>query len=85
MRSHAYFFLNTSNFYKYINCSCFLFFLDGLGTLDGSTLLFQPGQSVQLEDGTTAYISATGDLDEGVCSSETEEMKFHYHCDYCID
>lgn len=37
---------------------------DALEGLDGNTLLFQPGQPVQLEDGTTAYIS-TSSLEDG--------------------
>lgn len=42
----------------------FLLHVDGTSAFDG-TLLFHPGQPVQLEDGSTAYISASN-LEDGV-------------------
>ncbi|KAE8746167.1 hypothetical protein FOCC_FOCC007039 [Frankliniella occidentalis] len=45
------------------NAACFVVG-DGLGALDGNALFLQSGQSVQLEDGSTAFISEDGSLQQ---------------------
>lgn len=44
--------------------TCFVVSEDGLSELDASSALLLPGQPVQLEDGTTAYIASSGDFDD---------------------